>query len=271
LFNNLAFVKKGELYGIAHVDNETCLDLSYDHIEYITGLRPELFIVNKSGKWGLTACNSKPLIPLEYSKIEQKGQFLESKVNDAYQLFDFEGRKIDHPDYDSMVLLAPQGPLVYRHKEKWGLMNRKGEEILKNDFLNAKVLSEEYLAFTDKKENLWGIYDGAGLLRIPHIYASCPVIFGDGFFVPQGNNHIWMSKKDKAFISSQIQDYFIIDTQWAWLKINDSWQMARSYGKLDDEKPFDSVRKIEEDLVAKRNNKSFILEAGVLKPYLPFD
>ncbi len=169
-------IKNGK-HGIYYKSGKQCIPIEYDDIER---LYTNYWLTTKDGKVGLCWSNGNQIFPTNYKDIcilrrEESGKydfFIVKK--DKYAILDSDGKAIFPTQYDE----------IRQHNDYYILENSSGTDCLFNsgklvkgiivDYYVAPFLHQEngqtkkYYDF--KKDNLWGIIDGDGRIRIPALY-----------------------------------------------------------------------------------------------------
>ena len=169
-------IKNGK-HGIYYISGKQCIPIEYDDIER---LYTNYWLTTKDGKVGLCWSNGNQIFPTNYKDIsilrrEEYGKydfFIVKK--DKYTILNSHGKAIFPTQYDE----------IRQHNDYYILENSSGTDYLFNsgelvkgilvDYYVAPFLHQEngqtkkYYDF--KKDNLWGIIDGDGLIHIPALY-----------------------------------------------------------------------------------------------------
>ena len=169
-------IKNGK-HGIYYISGKQCIPIEYDNIKR---LYTNYWLTTKDGKVGLCWSNGNQIFPTNYKDIsilrrEEYGKydfFIVKK--DKYTILNSHGKAIFPTQYDE----------IRQHNDYYILENSSGTDCLFNsgelvkgilvDYYVAPFLHQEngqtkkYYDF--KKDNLWGIIDGDGRIRIPALY-----------------------------------------------------------------------------------------------------
>ena len=169
-------IKNGK-HGIYYKSGKQCIPIEYDDIKR---LYTNYWLTTKDGKVGLCWSNGNQIFLTNYKDIsilrrEEYGKydfFIVKK--DKYTILNSHGKAIFPTQYDE----------IRQHNDYYILENSSGTDCLFNsgelvkgilvDYYVAPFLHQEngqtkkYYDF--KKDNLWGIIDGDGRIRIPALY-----------------------------------------------------------------------------------------------------
>ena len=169
-------IKNGK-HGIYYISGKQCIPIEYDDIKR---LYTNYWLTTKDGKVGLCWSNGNQIFPTNYKDIsilrrEEYGKydfFIAKK--DKYTILNSHGKAIFPTQYDE----------IRQHNDYYILENSSGTDCLFNSGKLVKgILVDYYVApflhqengqtkkyYDFKKDNLWGIIDGDGRIRIPAQY-----------------------------------------------------------------------------------------------------
>ena len=169
-------IKNGK-HGIYYISGKQCIPIEYDDIKR---LYTNYWLTTKDGKVGLCWSNGNQIFPTNYKDIsilrrEEYGKFDFFIVKkDKYTILNSHGKAIFPTQYDE----------IRQHNDYYILENSSGTDCLFNSGKLVKgILVDYYVApflhqengqtkkyYDFKKDNLWGIIDGDGRIRIPAQY-----------------------------------------------------------------------------------------------------
>lgn len=169
-------IKNGK-HGIYYKSGKQCIPIEYDEIER---LYTDYWFTTKDGEVGLCWSDGKQIFPTNYKDIS----IIRRKESGKYDFFIVKKDKYAILDSDGKAIFPTQYDKIYHRDDYWILEDSsatdclfKSGELVKGITINYYDIpflhqengqTKKYYDF--KKDNLWGIIDEDGRIRIPAQY-----------------------------------------------------------------------------------------------------
>jgi hypothetical protein len=245
--HGFAFVKQKGKWGIINEKGKEILPSVYDEVDYAWFQRSLMFSIKKDGKLGIADNTGKIIIPNEYEviatalpnylKVKKDGKWGVIKSTGGTPVVDFIyehiSNKIDNP-------AIPDWPSIVQKKDKYGMMNEKGEEIYEAKANNIQYVGENLYAVKEKKQ--YGIMN-----------AKCSNQYEPGFdeirsygngLAPARKGSKWgyinkSGQKELEFLYEDASQYI---NYVAAVKINGHWGLIDPNGKFLTQPEYDDYK-----------------------------
>lgn len=138
-------------------NGEKVNDVEFDKL-YFDGSYP---YVIRTDKQYFVLDERHQIINNSYDKIEAfKSELSLAKNDGQYQLIDIRGKQVKKLNYNK-VEYAGQGHWKYKENDKWGLLDKQGEEMTEADFYLLNRYKEDFIVYGENEDN-WGYLDSKG-------------------------------------------------------------------------------------------------------------
>lgn len=218
LNQNVYYLQKDKKGEILNLDK----NISYE-IEELNSINDNYYKIMYQGKYGVVDKNLKEILPMKYDYIDYNNKYILAFIGHNKELYTNEGKRHKLELEKENLRLGVGDSLYIRVKNKWKVVNEKGEKILKEEYdnflnLNEKNLligyigEEKYFINLDKKiekrvayESFGGESDGIIMIlkdgKIGYINDDGNEIiapkYDGGFVVKEGKNLFQVKKGDK--------------------------------------------------------------------------
>lgn len=161
----LIAAKNGQ-YGVIK-NKKIAINFAYQSIEY--NKSTNLYVVQRSGQYGVLDINGKTIVNVEYKDIRFNGIYILAKSYTEDIYFNKKGEKAQTP-YISMVEAKDINSYITIDKNNlYGIINGNGEETVRNEYLYIEYAFDKY--FVAYKEGLGlGVIDRDGNVFINFEY-----------------------------------------------------------------------------------------------------
>ena len=193
----IAFGKK---YGLMNYKGKVIVEPQYDYLENFS---EGLAAVEKDGKWGFIDKKGREVIPLKFDsagdfKNGVAGVYLKGLAGNVNK----QGKVhyIKNSDKYDDVYETSYGLYLVERNEEYGLMNKKGKEVIPPIYYYLNNFSEGL--FLVKKDRKYGIINKKGKVVVPIKYRYNSVgNFSEGLFVAEKDGKYgYIDKKCKEVI-----------------------------------------------------------------------
>lgn len=239
----------------------------YSELESEPGFRSMMFKAKKEQSYQLLNLSGKIICecPAELNRI---GMYFTCKTEKSLQVLDVSGKVLIEDRFEALVEL--HNSFAFKKKDKWGLIDTKGTELLKADFTGFQKLNDSYIVFKSKIDG-WSIFQSNGKwITEDRYFKSVTLLGADKFIASTADGIEWLNTNGKLLKNAL--EYEIPDSQHIALNISGKWLIYENTGVLKDDRTFDAVKK-ESGLVLFQSGSKwfFINRKGSLSPWLPFD
>ena len=160
----LICAKNGQ-YGV-NKNQEKIIEYEYQSISYDEN--NDIFVLEKSGKYGIANIEGKLIIPVEYNKIDITGIYLYAQNEQGVTVYTKSGNQAN---INSNVAILNTENEKYKIRinnqegTKYGVINEEGKQLIEEKYNYIKYLYDEYFIASYENGKL-GILDDAGNVKI---------------------------------------------------------------------------------------------------------
>lgn len=172
--NNIYYIaSKNGQYGL-YKNNSEIINTEYQSIEY--NQQNNIFVIEKSRKFGFTDINGKVLVEPKYSQIDITGKYVyvKEKQGDTIVL-DAAGNKVDIPSNVSKIAVADEKYNIVmtnqNNKTIYSVEDKNGNEIISGGYTYIEYLFDNYFIVCNEKSML-GVVDDTNNVKIELKYNS---------------------------------------------------------------------------------------------------
>lgn len=156
-------------------NKELIVKHSYEEIEY--NATNELFLVQKTSKEGVIDKNGKEILPVEYDTITFSGKNMNTVKKEETKIYNSKGEEQKNSEYSSILATENENYFITINKEeKFGVMNKNNEVIIKNNYQYIEYAFGDYFIVTN--EGKVGVVNKEGKLEIGFIYNTIQKLKG---------------------------------------------------------------------------------------------
>jgi hypothetical protein len=269
--NGYAFVSNNGKWGTIDKQGKVIVPLNYDKVEFDWFANKMIFKTTLNGKQGIIDQKAKVVLPNEYDMIiTSMPIYLKVKKDGKYGVLKNDGTPITDIIYDfiSNQLESPgipEWPSIVIKKEKYGLLNEKGEEIYQPKAIKIEYVGEGNYSVKEKKN--------CGLLNSKCSNEYNPQYdlisqFGEGLAAARKNGKWgYITTKGEEKIKPQFDEAGVFIDYLAPVKINGLWGVIDVNGKLLIPAEFDRYVVLPDNTrkLYKGDKEFTILKGGKLK------
>jgi len=210
-------IAKGDsLYGLINLEGDTVLDFKYKRIDDFS---EGLALIQKADKYGYINLDGKISIPIIYTYS------LPASVWGKFE----------------------KGYAKFQQKGKFGVLNRKGQEVSPSIFENLKDYNLKEL-FPVKKQEKWGFANGDLQLKIKYIYSAaesfqhgCAIVKMDTAFGIIDQNAKWLVQPLYQMVKRVSDSTFIAQ--------GEKWGVINSYEEIILQFEYDEIQIVNKGLL----------------------
>ena len=172
--NTFKITKDGKV-GIADNKGNVLITPSYAEITSLDKDKSQGFIVkNSDGKYGIVDTANKQVLETKYDAVEKiyRNDYYVVTENGKQEVVKKAGDKVLSGNYDKIeaILQNPENGIIYKQKEKYGIMNLSGAVVIKPEYEKLKEgASGSIIA---KKDSKYGIIDLQGNQKVEFKYQN---------------------------------------------------------------------------------------------------
>ena len=172
--NTFKITKDGKV-GIADNKGNVLITPSYAEITSLDKDKSQGFIVkNSDGKYGIVDTANKQVLETKYDTVEKiyRNDYYVVTENGKQEVVKKDGDKVLSGNYDKIeaILQNPENGIIYKQKEKYGIMNLSGAVVIKPEYEKLKEgASGSIIA---KKDSKYGIIDLQGNQKVEFKYQN---------------------------------------------------------------------------------------------------
>lgn len=144
--NIYLLVAKNGKYGILEND-KIVIENIYEEIEY--NKINNLLVVQKNSKQGVISLQGKEILPSEYDYILCTGNKITAKKGEAVEIYNAKGEKQDSKYENSIETLNENYIITIDDEEKFGIINKDGQVLIKNKYEYLEYAFENYFIATE--------------------------------------------------------------------------------------------------------------------------
>ena len=127
-------------------NNQVIIDNLYEKIEYSSNCN--VYIVTKNSKQGVLSFEGKEILNIEYDNIVCTNGRISAKKNDVTENYNNKGERKDF-SYKNIIETSNENFIItIDNDDKFGLINKDGQVIIKNEYSNLEFLFEKYFIAT---------------------------------------------------------------------------------------------------------------------------
>ena len=172
--NTFKITKDGKV-GIADNKGNVLITPSYVEITSLDKDKSQGFIVkNSDGKYGIVDTANKQVLETKYDAVEKiyRNDYYVVTENGKQEVVKKDGNIALSGNYDKIeaILQNPENGIIYKQKEKYGIMNLSGAVVIKPEYEKLKEgASGSIIA---KKDSKYGIIDLQGNQKVEFKYQN---------------------------------------------------------------------------------------------------
>lgn len=181
----------------------------YQSIEYDNN--NNVFVLQRGSKKGVSDCEGKVIIPVEYDQINIKGIRIQAITNNVTTYFDMNGKKIEEDGYETVRKTANENYfIVINSEEKYGVIDKQGKVVLDNKYRYLEYLYEDYF-IASNEEGYLGVINNLGETKVDFKYEVLQKVDNMGVIeakiLKNSTTDVYSSKLEKIYTNKNTNIY----------------------------------------------------------------
>lgn len=160
----LIYANNGQ-YGIAK-NGEKILENEYQSIRY--DMSNQVFVVEKSKKYGITNLNGKIIVPLQYHQIDITGIYLYAQDEQGITVYNSDGTQANVNANMSILKTNNEKYKIKINNENettYGVINQEGKQLIQENYNYIEYLYDNYFIVSNEHGKL-GVLDDKEAIKI---------------------------------------------------------------------------------------------------------
>ncbi len=160
----LIYAKNGQ-YGV-NKNQEKIIESEYQSISYDEN--NDVFVLEKSAKYGIANIEGKQIIPVEYDKIDINGIYLYAQNEQGVTVYNKNGNQVDINANIAILNTENEKYKIRINTEeetKYGVIDEEGKQLIEEKYNYIKYLYDNYFIASYENGKL-GILDDKGNVKI---------------------------------------------------------------------------------------------------------
>lgn len=207
--DNVLLVEKDSKYGLINFDGNKILDINYEKIYTLKGIKNSL-ITEKDGKKGLVNCLGQEVIENKYDEIKSLGKDTKKYIVKLDSKYGVEG--ILDCKYQEIKALNNTDIFCVKEENKYKVIDKDGNIVLNEKFDNIETIKENIIVY--EYNNRYCAYDVKNSKKLDKTYKG----------LKYTTNNLFIAKTD--------DNYGIIDIDNN-VKIEENYLTINYYEKAD--------------------------------------
>lgn len=179
----LTQIKSNDIYLIAvkngqcgvFINNSKIIDTEYQSIDYNTD--KEIFIVEKTGKFGVFNINGTKILETEYNELTINGMYIYCVKNEEQKVFDITGNEVNIP-FDSVITETSHPKYFIRNDAgNYSITNSNFEKLTTQNYKFIEYAYDTYFIATNEQDKV-GLIDIDENILIEFNYDLIQIIKG---------------------------------------------------------------------------------------------
>ena len=186
-------------YGV-YKNKDEIISNDYQSIYYEQG--NQVFVIEKTGKYGVANINGKIIIPVEHSQINITGNCIYAKDENETKVFDKEGKELPIDENTSVIDVENTNYAIKitntEETTLYGIIDKTGKEIIPQKYKYIEYLYDNYFIASNKQGQL-GIIDNNDKVKLELSYESLQKVSGTNIVqaVKEETTEFYSSKIEK--------------------------------------------------------------------------
>ena len=161
--NRLIQIQSNDIYLIAtkngqhgvFINNNKIINTQYQRIDYNSDL--EIFIVERTGKFGATNLKGVEILKPEYSELQINGIYIYTVKDDEKKVWDNTGKEVNI-SYDTIIQKVNSEYFIKNDAGNFSILNSNFEQISKQNYKYLEFAYNNYFIVGNEQEKI-GIMD----------------------------------------------------------------------------------------------------------------
>lgn len=269
--NAMAIVNNEGKFGVINEKGLFLVPANYEDVDYEFLNGKYIFYVKEKGKWGVQGFDGKMIVPCEYELlVTSDNKFFKAKKNGKYGMLKINGQECIEFKYQFLSngkesSVMPEWPSIVYDGKKYGLIDPKGEELIKPSLDKIFYLEEGLYGFQRKKEV--GILRANGTMVVDGDFSDLKPFMDKIAMAKKGDKWGYIALGGKYFIQPLYDEVSPFVKNTACVKLNGLWGVIDKSGKMIRKPEYESFKDLGNgDRIFIKEGKEFkVNELGGLK------
>lgn len=181
--NRLTQIKSNDIYLIAakngqygvFINNNKIINTQYQQIEYNPDL--EIFIIERTGKFGATSLNGTEILKTEYEEIQINGIYIYTVKGEEKKVWNAEGKE-QNISFDTVIQKTNSDYFIKSELGNYAILNSKFEQISKLNYKYLEFAYNNYFIASNEQDKM-GIIDLQENIIVDFKYDVIQVVKGE--------------------------------------------------------------------------------------------
>lgn len=178
-----------------------------------------LFVVEKSKKYGIVNIDGNLIVPVEYKQIDVTGIYLYAQNSQGITIYNNEGNQVN---IDENIAILNTSNDKYRirinskEQTKYGVIGKDGKQIIDEKYSYIEYLNENYFIVSDEKSKL-GVIDDKQNTKVEIKYDSIQKVQGTSLLETTIDKTVELYSKNMNKICEM--ENAIVETKKDYIKV----------------------------------------------------
>ena len=200
---NVLLVEKDGKYGLINFDGDKILDIDYDKIYTLKGIKNSL-ITEKDGKKGLVNHIGQTIVENKYNEIKSLGKDTKLYIVKSNDKYGIDG--ILDCKYQDIKTLNNKDIYCVKENGKYKVINSEEKEVFNEKFDNIETIRDEIIVY--KYQNKYCAYNLENSKKLEKTYKELKYTANNLLIAKQDNSYGIINIKGKTEVK---QDYLSIN------------------------------------------------------------
>jgi hypothetical protein len=261
-YNGLA-ITRNKMYGAIDKSGKSIIAQAYDSLYPQQWNNKIVWVAKQNQNIGILDSTGKIMIPIQYQQVEYLGKgILKVHQNQKYQLIKTNQSVLSEETFDNIVSNQnndSEWPLMVCNKNKWGLLNERGNLIVATNF--DSITRYEPQLYVMKKGNSFTIADNWGKAIHETAFQEIQKPKFQTLIVKKGKKYGLLSTQGKEILKCNYDEIEYTNFSNLYLtREKKTWSVIDKSGIKKTNIDFDSYEIIGEQVFLIKNEKRFLLD-----------
>jgi hypothetical protein len=233
--NGMAIVGIEGKFGVINDKGLFLVPALYEAIDYEFLNGKYIFYVKLNGKIGVQGLDGKLIVPCEYDLlVTSDSKFFKAQKNGKYGVLKISGQECVAFKYSFLsngkeTIGVPEWPCISADGKRFGLIDAKGEELIKPIYDQIFYLGEGLYGYQKKKD--FGIVRANGVMLVENDFSALTPFVDKIAMAKKGDNWGYIALGGKFFIQPNYQEITPFVKNFACVKSDGLWGIIDKSGK----------------------------------------
>jgi hypothetical protein len=191
-------------------NGKAIVNYAYQSIDYDAS--NNVFILERSSKFGVADCNGNEIIPLEYEQINVKGIYIQAVSSDGNITYFDENGNVIEAKYESVLKTENENYFITIDNDgKYGIIDKNGQVVLENQYKYLEYLYNDYYIASNDNGDL-GIIDKNGKVIVDFKYdvlqKNNNTSVAEAKILKDNTTELYSDKLEKIYSNQNVSTYY---------------------------------------------------------------